>query len=430
MSIRIQGAGISAQQGVADAFGGDLAQQFGELEGLDVVDGGAAASFVGWAQQQSDPDAIRAQLQTRLDDGLRCGAEALQHFADFGVDIDTLRPAVPVVDSTTAGLLNEPAPLDTAGGLMATPEQLPNGANMLRFLGAINAREKPPIVPRQLDLDGYGAGISPAEAQQLDQTYGPGAGDFARSLEQNIIRFRAALMAALLGAGPEDLCRMLGLDLNNPEHQEIAQAILELAQALQSMDPQRLQQAVGTVENQLSARSGQGAPAVQQRTANKVMRDRYGIPAGGGEATRSNGPGLVNDEFGRVGQTVPPQGYPADLVQMCNEANKSVKKGANPLRPDMPPDLIRAAYRAHQLGLRITSTDEGRAGDGVHTRSSNHYKGRAIDVAGPASAMAQFTREQQARSPRELFFDPVGGWKRGQSIGAIGGHRDHVHIAF
>jgi len=29
----------------------------------------------------------------------------------------------------------------------------------------------------------------------------------------------------------------------------------------------------------------------------------------------------------------------------------------------------------------------------------------------------------------ELFYDPQGGWKRGQSIGPIGGHSDHVHVA-
>lgn len=29
----------------------------------------------------------------------------------------------------------------------------------------------------------------------------------------------------------------------------------------------------------------------------------------------------------------------------------------------------------------------------------------------------------------ELFYDPQGGWKNGQSIGPIGGHSDHVHVA-
>lgn len=29
----------------------------------------------------------------------------------------------------------------------------------------------------------------------------------------------------------------------------------------------------------------------------------------------------------------------------------------------------------------------------------------------------------------ELFYDPMGGWKHGKQIGAIGGHSDHVHMA-
>lgn len=28
----------------------------------------------------------------------------------------------------------------------------------------------------------------------------------------------------------------------------------------------------------------------------------------------------------------------------------------------------------------------------------------------------------------ELFYDPLGGWDNGKSIGAIGGHLDHVHV--
>jgi hypothetical protein len=30
---------------------------------------------------------------------------------------------------------------------------------------------------------------------------------------------------------------------------------------------------------------------------------------------------------------------------------------------------------------------------------------------------------------RELFYDPLGGWDEGKSIGPIGGHSDHVHVA-
>jgi len=44
--------------------------------------------------------------------------------------------------------------------------------------------------------------------------------------------------------------------------------------------------------------------------------------------------------------------------------------------------------------------------------------------------MSQFYREMAGTNPTELFYDPSGGIKHGRSIGAIGGHRDHVHIAY
>ena len=44
--------------------------------------------------------------------------------------------------------------------------------------------------------------------------------------------------------------------------------------------------------------------------------------------------------------------------------------------------------------------------------------------------MAQFYRDMRASNPTEMFYDPIGGVKHGQNIGAIGGHSDHVHIAY
>ncbi len=84
-----------------------------------------------------------------------------------------------------------------------------------------------------------------------------------------------------------------------------------------------------------------------------------------------------------------------------------------------------AMRRARELGLTITSTTGGR-----HTPGSYHYRGRAADVAGPRRAMEQFYREMARLRPTELFYDPLGGIKHGQQIGAIGGHGNHVHVAF
>jgi hypothetical protein len=81
--------------------------------------------------------------------------------------------------------------------------------------------------------------------------------------------------------------------------------------------------------------------------------------------------------------------------------------------------------RARQLGLRITSTTGGR-----HAPRSYHYSGRAFDAAGSHAAMRQLYREVSRSRPTELFYDHMGGIKHGRSIGAIGGHRNHIHVAF
>ncbi len=83
---------------------------------------------------------------------------------------------------------------------------------------------------------------------------------------------------------------------------------------------------------------------------------------------------------------------------------------------------------AQQHGLVVTSTTGG-----THVPTSYHYSGHAVDVSGPPSNMAAFAqhvRSQYGPDLKELFYDPLGGWKNGQSIGAIGGHSNHVHVAW
>ncbi|MFY2557479.1 peptidoglycan-binding domain-containing protein [Corallococcus terminator] len=84
-----------------------------------------------------------------------------------------------------------------------------------------------------------------------------------------------------------------------------------------------------------------------------------------------------------------------------------------------------ASNLARQMGLTITSTTGGK-----HTPGSYHYKGRAIDVAGSPAKMAEYYTRLAGSKPTELFYDPKGGIKNGTPIGAIGGHRDHVHVAY
>lgn len=88
--------------------------------------------------------------------------------------------------------------------------------------------------------------------------------------------------------------------------------------------------------------------------------------------------------------------------------------------------LIKAYNIAKRMGLVITATTNG-----VHTPGSYHYQGRAFDAAGTPKQMAKFfDRIAKMKSPTELFYDPKGAIKNGQRIPPIGGHSDHVHVAF
>jgi hypothetical protein len=94
-------------------------------------------------------------------------------------------------------------------------------------------------------------------------------------------------------------------------------------------------------------------------------------------------------------------------------------------RPNGGSQLSDAMSHARGLGLRITSTTGGK-----HAPRSYHYQGRAFDAAGSPAAMGQFYRDMARTNPTELFYDPMGGIKHGRNIGAIGGHGNHVHIAY
>jgi hypothetical protein len=60
--------------------------------------------------------------------------------------------------------------------------------------------------------------------------------------------------------------------------------------------------------------------------------------------------------------------------------------------------------------------------------------GRAADLSGNPQAMAKAFRyvEQNYPNVAEAFYDPIGHYlKRGKRVpGAIGGHGDHLHVAF
>lgn len=62
-----------------------------------------------------------------------------------------------------------------------------------------------------------------------------------------------------------------------------------------------------------------------------------------------------------------------------------------------PKQIAELKKLARSMGLTVTSEDEGNPGDGVHTPTSYHYKGQAIDVGGDPKKMAAFTRAVRKR---------------------------------
>ena len=90
-------------------------------------------------------------------------------------------------------------------------------------------------------------------------------------------------------------------------------------------------------------------------------------------------------------------------------------------------NLNEARRMGERMGLVVSSFL--RPGD----LDSFHSQGRAVDLSGSPQNMARFFRwalRRYGRGLTELFYDPLGGIDNGVSIGAIGGHSDHVHIAF
>ena len=83
--------------------------------------------------------------------------------------------------------------------------------------------------------------------------------------------------------------------------------------------------------------------------------------------------------------------------------------------------------------LQIVSQRLGVAQE-AQTATAGTTPRRSASPSAPATRGPGRTRRASARaqglSPlKELFYDPQGGWKGTQSIGPIGGHSDHVHVA-
>jgi hypothetical protein len=155
----------------------------------------------------------------------------------------------------------------------------------------------------------------------------------------------------------------------------------------------------------------------------------------GGSSGVSGGGGTTSSGAGGPSTTAPGKTYPPDQIAKNIKDAKHVPltdaERADVAWDKLSPEAREAAEVAKGMGLTVTSGAEGHPGDGVHTETSNHYSGNAIDVSGDPDKMSLFyqTMAQVDPQARELFYDPLGAIKDGSSISPIGGHGDHVHYA-
>lgn len=83
--------------------------------------------------------------------------------------------------------------------------------------------------------------------------------------------------------------------------------------------------------------------------------------------------------------------------------------------------------------FNLTITEPVGRDSGDHVANSYHKSGEAFDAASTSAAdmkaFAEWVRDNHKNDVTELFYDPVGAWKNGLRIPALGGHKDHVHVA-
>ena len=81
---------------------------------------------------------------------------------------------------------------------------------------------------------------------------------------------------------------------------------------------------------------------------------------------------------------------------------------------------------SQRLGVAQEAAQSAAAGPSVQRSASPSASAAS---RGPGRSRRASASAQGLSPLKELFYDPQGGWKNQQSIGAIGGHSDHVHVA-
>jgi hypothetical protein len=98
--------------------------------------------------------------------------------------------------------------------------------------------------------------------------------------------------------------------------------------------------------------------------------------------------------------------------------------------------IIEIGKLAQRMGLHVGENPKFGGVHPVHTQTSWHYKGKAVDVSGDPAKMRRFARvvsNRYGRNLEELFWNGSGARniKSGKRVGKgfVSGHTDHVHVA-
>lgn len=170
-------------------------------------------------------------------------------------------------------------------------------------------------------------------------------------------------------------------DRGMPTESESSAPAVDNSQARKALVAQFLGSPGGDIRDfAMGIRAMRDVPGVTPAAAPRrpTQRPAAGMPSRAGQRPDSNLLELFYDPLGGIkrGQRIGAIGGHSDHVHVASgpKQTQALKK------------------LAQDMGLRVTSEDEGYDGDGVHTSGSYHYKKQAIDVAGSPALMAKYAK--------------------------------------
>ncbi len=329
MRIHQQAAGIAQTQNFIEQLKSSLDEA---SAGGQVITGAEAQALVDQAAPL--PPGYLKDLQAAVqhslttEDPWQCDAEARATFANFlGVPADQLPPAVAVPAGQQASAV-QAAQIPAADLGQYAPTLSPEAQQMLaaqgvalpataydgRQAGVLNLLNQQRTVPTHSAAGGHPL---PADAYQspqelntnLDGMYGAGAAQrFARA-EMAVMQAQIGLLAALQGAGPEQVAAMLG---GGPQAEALARDICQVARLLQQtpLNLAALQQALMQADARVIDYAAP-QPGPERQVLEKIFRDQYNVQAGsagGGSQVPYSGGGAFGNQVGGTGAAEPPPG--------------------------------------------------------------------------------------------------------------------------